>query len=227
MTKNSILMIAILVVTVCSAPQAQAKSWWEYIFPGMTTYDETPARTLRAPFADDDAVIVDEKELSGKGLPDNTSPLYVRHRTAATVASWLQQVVADKAIYHANNYKAEYKAKAGDFDKAGLAEYIKFLEASGIWKALSVQSNDVTGFVSDVPILLKEGVINGRYRWLFETNIMVSYFPKGITKYDNVASSINQTQQYVITLQVGRQKGVKNEHGLQIESWSAKLKKKQ
>lgn len=227
MHKSSLFIFGFLMALSFFSSSVHAKSWWEYIFPGMTTYDETPARTLRAPFADDDAVIVDEKELSGKGLPDNTSPLYVRHRTAATVASWLQQVVADKAIYHANNYKAEYKAKAGDFDKAGLAEYIKFLEASGIWKALSVQSNDVTGFVSDVPILLKEGVINGRYRWLFETNIMVSYFPKGITKYDNVASSIDQTQQYVITLQVGRQKGVKNEHGLQIESWSAKLKKKQ
>ena len=81
-------------------------------------------------------------------------------------------------------------------------------------------------------MILSEGEVKGRYRWLYKTKMMVTYVAKGATDYRAVREDDTITQSIFVTVQVGRvpkeqlpklPEGQKNEHGVLIESFDAKV----
>lgn len=201
------------------APSAQA-GLMDFFFPAPQDTGPSPAETLRAPFADDNAVIEDLDQFDNL---QNAMPLNEKHRTNAVMIQWLQMVVPDFISYKAQGYEDQYKEKVMMFSKAGAEEYVKFLHGSNYITTLRTGRYDISGFIQDFPIVVNEGVVDGRYQWVFQTTVMVTYLEAGMNEYTkNTGESINQ--EYVITFHVGRVDGVKNEHGVLVESWDFKKK---
>jgi Type-IV b secretion system, inner-membrane complex component len=198
--------------------QAHAQqSWWSIFFPRDMSKD--PAVTLEAPFADTDAVVLDPAEGS-------VLELNVPHLQTADITEWVGQRVSELLVYNGKTYQQEYKTKVGYFDSFGANEYVKFLQDNNILKPLSTGAYDVRGFTQDMPNLLNQGAISGRYRWLYQVPVMMTFVNTGVTDYKSISDEQTIGTEYILNIQVGRSASASNDHGLLIESWKATPVKK-
>ena len=202
-------------------PSAEAGWLRDFLFP-TTSNQPNPAETLKAPFANNDAVI---EELDTTGRAENRTPLHLRHRTNDIITRWVQHNIPNMLSYEAVRYNDQYKEKIKIFNKTGSEEYVKFLQSSNFLTTLKTGSYDIVGFIKDYPVILNEGAVDNRYRWLYQLNVMVTYIASGVSNYSNVKDSDYISKEYVVNLQLGRTRDVDNEHGILIETWSAKVKK--
>ncbi len=219
MNKRKIFpFLCFVLIASWSLPQPAHAAWWDILFPPVKKGPD-PSETLRAPFADEDAVIED---LDSSGQAYNSTPLEKKHRTDDIIIRWIQTAVPTVLSYKGESYERDYKGKVAFFTDVGAKEYLKFMQERNFIKTLKTGGYDISGFVQDFPIILNEGPVKGRYRWLFQMNIMVTYIEAGVTSYKENAESL--TQEFELTMQVGRHRNVDNEHGLLIETWSIKTK---
>jgi hypothetical protein len=110
------------------------------------------------------------------------------------------------------------KILSNGFSDGGLKQYEDWVSETGIMASLQRNGLQLNGFVTETPFLLNEGVVNGRYRWLFEIPVMVSFVPRGTVSYAQERGV--KTQHLLITLQLGRVADSILEHAVDIESWS-------
>jgi len=197
-------------------------SWWEFFFPHLRNQGPNPAETLKAPFADQDTIL-DGTSIEER-MAGNASPLHVRHRLNADIAKWVEAELSNLMSYDSKTYKADYEKKAKSFDKKGLQEYVNFLQDNKIVSSLKSGSYNVRSIVSDIPVLLNQGAIADRYRWLYRAKVMVSFIPLGMGTYSKgkIGKVINK--EVIIDLHIGRVESAKNEHGILIEGWTGKTK---
>jgi hypothetical protein len=208
-------VVTIASFLMMSIPVHQAKadgSWWDVFFPSNRNI---PAETLQAPFADVDAVVMEPEE-GGSVLA-----LDVAHIPRAEMMEWVERKVSDLIIYNAKTYEDDYRNKSVDIDEAGKAEYIKFLQDTNMLKSLSSKAYDIKGYAKDVPTILTEGALNGRYRWLLQIPVMLSFVKTGVNDYKQVSDAEIVTTEYMISLQIGRSEKATNPQGLVIETWKA------
>ncbi len=196
--------------------------WFDFLFPTPSQQGPNPAETLRAPFADEDAVI---EELDPSGQAKQRIPLFQRHRPNSTVTLWVQQTLPLFLSYKATTYNDEYAEKIQHFSKSGADEYIQFLKDYNFLTTLKSGKYDISGFLQDYPIVLNEGPIDGRYRWLYQANFMVTYIKSGVSNYKELNENDAISKEYTLTIQFGRTEDAPNDHDLLVESWSVKEKK--
>lgn len=190
---------------------AQA-GFWEFLFPGFKKPEYNPYETLTAPFANNETF---EKEREKEHLDD----LSVPHRTAREISEWLGMYASDLLTFKANGYQAHIREMEPSFSNDGLAAYMEFLRGESILKVLENGQHDITTIKQGEPLLLNDGEIGGRYRWLYEIPVMISYIQSNTTDYKGV-TPVNR--RYTITLQVGRVQDAPNEHNLLIETFTGK-----
>lgn len=216
-----LFLFMIFALSMAAPSPAQAGGWLEFFFPTLKPQGPNPEETLQAPFANPDAVIDDPNP--SMGLPDTSTPLNMRHRADSTITEWVQEITSDLMSYNAEDFQQSYKAKKQNMSSAGNAEYVQFLKDRNFLKTLNTGKYDIKSFVLDVPILVNEGAINGRYRWLYQVKVMVTFAAKGLRDYKLAKDDDTITQEMLINIQVGRANGAPNEHGLLVESWSGKV----
>ncbi len=214
------LFLLFFTIVFSYVPSAQA-GLLDFLFPAPKENGPTPSDTLRAPFADENAVIDDMDSMDNI---QNSMPLDQKHRTNNVIIQWLQMTVPDLISYKSDGYEDQYKQKVRSFSKSGAEDYVSFLHESNYITTLKTGRYDISGFVQDFPIVVNEGVVDGRYQWVFQTSIMVTYLEAGMTEYKAGKGVDSITQEYVLTFHLGRVEGVKNEHGVLIESWDYKKK---
>ena len=215
-------LIAVFSFSVVLSQPVNAGGLFDFFFPTRST-GPSPAETLKAPFADDDAVI---EEMDASGNASNQTPLHLRHRTNEIVTLWVQKIIPNMISYKTLGYEGQYNKKIKSFNKAGSAEYVKFLGERNFIKTLKTGRYDIAGFIKDYPIILNEGVIDGHYRWLYKVNIMVTYIDSKVSDYRNVKQGDSISQEFVLTFEIIRSRDAANDIGLLIESWDVKPKKK-
>lgn len=213
-------LIAVLVLSfsVTAPSSARANEFFDFFFPTKSN-EPNPAITLKAPFADEDAVI---EEMDASGNAANQTPLHLRHRTNETITLWIQKIIPEMITYKTLGYEDQYREKIINFNKAGSIEYLQFLRDRNFITTLKTGHYDIAGFISDYPVILNEGAIDGHYRWLYQMNIMVTYIDSETKNYLEIKKGSAITQEFVLTFQIGRSRTATNEHGIEIESWNIK-----
>ncbi|MFP4097867.1 MAG: DotI/IcmL family type IV secretion protein [Alphaproteobacteria bacterium] len=197
-------------------PVAHA-SWLDFFFPPSEKKEPHPSITLKAPFANDDVVF---DELDPTGNAELAVPLEERHRPNPEITRWVKEVIPSMLSYSAAGYEEDYVRKIRNFSKVGAEEYVSFLQSYNVVRTLKTGRYDVAGIINDYPIIVNEGAVDGRYRWLYQLRVMLSYFDNNI---DVLAGGEREiiNQEFTLTVQFGRVKGAENEHGLLIETWDA------
>lgn len=216
--KHYVFFLVLGVFLVASVPMAQA-GWFDFLNPRAQNKELKPSQTLLAPFADQDAVI---EELDPTKNAELSVPLDQRHRPNAEIARWVLQLVPTVLTYNSDRYEKEYVEAIKNFSKVGAQEYVKFLQDRNIVKTLRTGRYNVTGIVQGYPVIINEGPVEGRYRWLIQVEVLVTYLDKRMKKFDRIDDGEMITQEFVLTLQLGRVRGVDNPHGLLIETWTVK-----
>lgn len=178
-----------------------------------------PAVTLKAPFANEDAVL---GELDPTGNAELAISLEQRHRPNNEITKWVQEIVPLLLTYNGQEYEQEYADRIVNFSKIGAQEYVDFLRNKNIVKTLKTGRYNVSGIIADYPVVINEGAVDGRYRWLYQVSVMVTYFDSALKGYSAGGGEDSITQEFVLTAQLGRVRGANNAHGLLIETWGVK-----
>ena len=211
------LFSCFLFVSVSSPAYA---NFLEFFFPSLKKEEYDPTEHMIAPFAVGEGL---ENKERLQQLPVNSVPLEKPHRVGSEIANWVMAVVGEAMNFESNDYEAEIKQHSVVFDTIGLQQYREFLEVRGISKVASAENLTVTSYVEGVPLLLNEGVIKGRYRWLFRVPVVMTYMDRDMVTYKR-AREEPLSQRVSLNVQIGRVEstGAKMD-GLQVEQWSGTL----
>lgn len=214
MKQISFLICAVFLLSASSPAKA---GLLEFFFPSLKKEEYNPYKTLKAPFAKD-------PETAEPIENRDDTPLNIQHRTDNEIGRWIMSSLPEIMTMDAATYRQDLRDAEMYFDDTGLAAYRDFLTQQKINAILESGQYNVHVVVSDVPVLLNEGNVGGRYRWLFEVPVMVSYLKKNMKGYKK-SDAVNQF--FSVQLQVGRTRDAKNEHHVLIETWAGKdLRKK-
>lgn len=213
--------LLIFFVALCVGMPVARAGWLDFLSP-QKIHKYNPLETLRAPFADENAVL---DELDPSGNTELAVPLEKRHRPNSEITKWVREVVPMLLTYSAGDYEHEYVKKIANFSKVGAEEYVSFLQNKSIVKTLKTGRYNVSGIIKGYPVIINEDAVDGRYRWLYQVHVMVTYFDNSLKGYSYEKGGDAITQDFILTMQIGRVKGAGNKHGLDIETWDIKKAK--
>lgn len=219
-SKRYVFFFVLGLFLITGVPMAQA-GWFDFLDFRKSNKDKVlePSRTLVAPFADQDAVI---EVLDPTGNAELAVPIDQRHRPNVEISRWVQQIVPTVLTYSSDSYEEEYAEKIKNFSKVGAQEFVKFLQKRNIVKTLRTGRYNVSGIVQGYPIIINEGPVDGRYRWLLQVEVLVTYIDNRVRKISRAKEGDMISQEFVLTMQLGRVRGVDNMHGVLIETWDVK-----
>ena len=141
------------------------------------------------------------------------------HRRPEHLADWLVRATSEIFTVEHSGYEKHLKHLATGMSEAGLAEFQKFMADSKILPELQSQPVKLMGYVEEPPLLLNEGVLNGRYRWLFEMPVTVTFLPRDMSSYKDVEDPTENTLRFIVQAQVGRVEKGPSEDNVVIETW--------
>lgn len=195
----------------------------DFLFPSLRKPLYDPYQTLEAPFADNPSRPEDvdlEERLSQR--PEDAVALDQPHVALSAVSEWVVMAVSNAMTFDDVDYQQDLRDNVAYFDKAGHAQFQKFLKEKSFGKILATNKYYLRSFVEYDPLLLSKGAVDGRYHWLFEVPVMVTYMDRRVKNYKGVRP-INQRMN--LRVQVGRVRDRNAPYSLQIKRWSGKLKK--
>ncbi len=219
--KIVIIIALVAVFALEPAPAYAKKGFLEALLPGIFGKKDDgpkPEETLVAPFAYEPPPVAE-----GQKSEESILPLDVAHRGTREIGGWLMHTLSESMTFEGENYQEKMAKTELYFDDVGRREYLTFLQESGIGEVLQTQKYNVRSFVRQAPLLLNEGAVEGRYRWLYEATLMASYMDREMKNYGKKASPVNQMIN--ITIQVGRSKDARGEQEVFIERWTGKMRK--
>jgi hypothetical protein len=185
---------------------------------GKTDNSADPSDTLVAPFADNTATPVKPGERNIMRLSTNTAPLDQPHRSSSDLGEWLSQAMSETLSFNADNYKDNMKVLSKGMNADAMAQYDAWVNSSGIMAVLQNNGMQLNGSVEEKPFLVNEGAVAGRYRWLFEVPVLISFIPRGSTGLDKQPSASDR--KLLLTIQVGRVAESQLPDHVMIESWT-------
>lgn len=224
---TSAILCSFILVSMPAPAQA---NWIEFFFPMLKDTSDDPSNTLRAPFAEK---LEGEEVETGEGADGTakvnaqsqstlTVPLHLSHRSDREIAQWVTTAVSEAITFEDADYKAEMDEHKKIFDDKGWEQLQIFLADTNMIKVIESDRYQMRSYVRGIPILLNEGAVSKRYRWLYEVTANISYLERNVSDYKDVEPQ-NRTVKVIV--QIGRTKDADNEQGLLIERWDGKVVK--
>lgn len=211
-----------------AAPPAFAKkSLWQMLFPYNSVPQQDapdPTRTLHAPFAAEtpapagtgalNQLYSTDFDIEGTGVG-----LEKPNRYHKEVGTWLVRALSEIFHLDATNYDAHIKHLATGMNPKALADFDSFSKAARIRETLSGGDLRMNAYVEEDPLLLNQGAVAGRYRWLFEVPVLLTFLPRTAISYKNHRPV---SQRVLVTVQVGRMPRGQGVEDMMIESFAVR-----
>ena len=191
----------------------------EFLFPSLRQEEYDPTKEMIAPFAVGQGV---EEKDKLDGLPVNAVSLSKPHRLSQEIGQWVMTAASEAMNFDAGNVQQQFSSRDHFFDTVGKNQYLTFLRDQKILGVVQDGRFHVRSYSDQMPLLLNEGVVNERYRWLFRVPVVVTYLDKNVTSYKRGAEP-KLVQKAVLNIQIGRIQADDKPEGLQIEQWSGKM----
>lgn len=159
---------------------------------------------------------------SGSDNPhiNRSTTLSMPHRTDKEISDWLISAISESLSFKNQDINTDLQSTRDYFNNQGHSQYLEALRQQNIIPALQSGRFIVINYVDGMPLLINEGAIDGRYRWLFEVPVTLTFLPRGTTNYAN-AEPENKNVTFI--MQVGRiEKADFLDIGIKIESWALK-----
>ena len=217
MRRNLVLLsaFAVLIGGVSYSVPAQA-GLLEFFFPSLRQKEYDPTEKMIAPFAVGQEA--EEKEQL-ESLPIDSIPLSKPHLLNSDIADWVMETTGSVMNFNTDDLAAELESRKPFFDANGHKLFYKFLHDKNMVKVIETSRYSVKSYVENTPLLLNEGVVKERYRWLFEVTIVVTYMDRNIKSYKKSKQKLI-TQRAMVKVQIGRIPPKNGSPGLQIEQWT-------
>lgn len=141
------------------------------------------------------------------------------HRANQQVGEWLGPALAAMLTFSAAGYDDHIRTMESEADERARTDFHSFVISSNILDTLSQNNYRLTASIDGPPLLLNKGTVDGRYRWLFEAPMLLTFLPADAKSYTDT-KLLNQ--HVIVTAQVGRVSYDVNTDELMIESFAVK-----
>lgn len=144
-------------------------------------------------------------------------PLSLPNLNDLEVSGWVSSAVTDALTLAATDVLNNVSKANNYFTPSGQRQYIEFLNNTNITKNLSSGHYQLNSAVQLEPLLIGQQEANGRYKWLYDLDILLSYLNAGTTTYEGTAP---QNQVLKLRVQVTRVEAtLPDDDGIRIELW--------
>lgn len=126
--------------------------------------------------------------------------------------SWSAQAATEVMTFGFNDYKRRLQQASRNFTRLGWVSFTSALEKSRIIEMVEANGQVVSAAPASAPILLSEGVVNGRYQWQVQVPLVVTY----------QAGSSVRDDKMLVTLLLVRVPKLESPNGVGIEQWIAR-----
>lgn len=227
---NLLTIFTVTFVIVLAAPsRAEAGfafpdylSMWFPQWFGEPEEGPDPSETLQVPFEDPSKVPANPGEAIGvpHSYDGQASPgdLSVPHRNHTQVGQWLVRAIAEVMTLEPDPtlLKVHFNRLETGMNDFAIEAFKNFLSANQVLALLRNRDMRLNSIVNGTPLLLNEGPVEGRYRWLFQVPVTMTYVPVG----ENASAPDVVHQDATLIIQVGRVKG--GVQGKVMETWQLK-----
>lgn len=125
--------------------------------------------------------------------------------------SWVAQAATEVMTFGFNDYRRRLQEASRNFTRRGWESFTSALQRSRIIEMVETNQQVVTAAPQGAPVLQSEGVVAGRYQWVVQVPLVVTYQSGNRTKNDNLLIS-------VVIVRVPR---LETPNGVGIEQWIA------
>lgn len=140
-------------------------------------------------------------------------PLDRANMGTAAVLSWASQSATEVMTFSFKDYQRRLQESSRHFTRRGWETFTDALQKSGVIESVEALRQVVSAEVRSAPILTRQGVFEGKYRWLITLPLAVTYTSGTSSRTDNL--DINVTVERVPSLE--------NPNGVGIQQWVADL----
>lgn len=126
--------------------------------------------------------------------------------------SWSAQAATEVMTFGFNDYKRRLQQASRNFTRLGWVSFTSALEKSRIIEMVEANGQVVSAAPASAPILISEGVVNGRYQWMVQVPLVVTY----------QAGSSVRDDKMLVTLMLVRVPKLESPNGVGIEQWIAR-----
>lgn len=125
--------------------------------------------------------------------------------------SWVAQAATEVMTYGFNDYKRRLQEASRHFTRTGWDSYTQALQRSRTIDMVEANQQVVTAAPRGAPVLISEGMYNGRYQWQIQIPMVVTY-QSGAKK---------RSSSLMVTVVVVRVARLESPNGVGIEQWIA------
>lgn len=127
------------------------------------------------------------------------------------IMSWVAQASTEVMTFGFNDYRRRLQEASRNFTKRGWESFTQALQRSRIIETVEANQQVVTAAPQGAPILESEGMVAGRYQWVIQMPMVVTYQSGAKTRTDSL----------LLTLVVVRVPRLESPNGVGIEQWIA------
>lgn len=125
--------------------------------------------------------------------------------------SWVAQASTEVMTFGFNDYRRRLQESSRNFTRKGWESFTSALQKSRIIEMVEASQQVVTAAPAGAPILESEGLVAGRYQWIIQLPLVLTYQSGSLTKSDNL----------LVTVVVVRVPRLESPNGVGIEQWIA------
>ena len=138
-------------------------------------------------------------------------PLGEPNLSTPALMSWVAQATTEVMTFGFNDYRRRLQESSRNFTKRGWESFTQALQRSRIIEMVEVNQQLITAAPKGAPILQSEGLVAGRYQWVVEIPLILTY--RSGAKTSNTGLLVT-----VIVVRVPR---LESSNGVGIEQWIA------
>lgn len=138
-------------------------------------------------------------------------PLSQPNLSTPALMSWVAQATTEVMTFGFNDYRRRLQESSRNFTKRGWESFTQALQRSRIIETVEVNQQMITAAPKGAPVLQSEGLVAGRYQWVVEIPLILTY--RSGAKTQNMGLRVT-----VVIVRVPR---LESPNGVGIEQWVA------
>lgn len=125
--------------------------------------------------------------------------------------SWVAQASTEVMTFGFSDYRRRLQEASRNFTRRGWESFTQALQKSRIIEMVNENQQVVTAAPQSAPVLKSEGVVGGRYQWVVQLPLVLTYQSGSRTRSDSL----------IVTFVVVRVPRLESPNGVGIEQWLA------
>lgn len=133
-------------------------------------------------------------------------PLSTPMLSTEALLNWASQVAMGTYTYNFANYRQKLQQQEVNFTSDAWQQFLSQQKISGNIEAVEQRKINVSAVASGAPVIVNQGMLNGRYAWKVQVPLLVSF----------VSASEPYQRNYLVTMVIVRISTVDNQNGVAV-----------